>query len=125
MDREKEDATMGTMREIKAYIRPERLSRLLDALRCTGACRFYVSHVHALGAGVDPDRLRPSFEEEGTYMEKVKLELLCEAERVHEVVETIREHAATGHRGDGVVVVTPVETVVSLRTGDRDALALL
>ncbi|NIP58523.1 MAG: hypothetical protein GWM92_09550 [Gemmatimonadetes bacterium] len=116
---------MGMIREIKAYVRSDCVSDVLRALRRVGGSRFYLSHVHAVGAGIDPDELRISLEEGSSYMEKVKLEILCEAEQAEALVEAIRDTACTGHRGDGVVVVGTVEETVNIRTGDRDDLALL
>jgi nitrogen regulatory protein P-II 1 len=40
------------------------------------------------------------------------------------VVALVVKAAQTGRIGDGKVWVTPVETVVRVRTGDRDAAAL-
>lgn len=116
---------MSTIREIKAYVRNDRVSAVLGALRRIGCSRFYLSHVHALGAGTDPEELRISLEEGASYMDKLEVEVLCEADDVGAVVEAIRDTASTGHRGDGIVVVRTVDEIVSIRTGDRDALALL
>jgi nitrogen regulatory protein P-II 1 len=40
------------------------------------------------------------------------------------VCDTVVRAAATGRIGDGKVWVTPLETVVRVRTGDRDEAAL-
>jgi len=53
------------------------------------------------------------------------VELVVPAEKVEAVTVVIRDQAGTGHRGDGVVVVTDVDSVVNVRTGDRGELALL
>ncbi|MCJ7630356.1 MAG: P-II family nitrogen regulator [Longimicrobiales bacterium] len=49
----------------------------------------------------------------------------CPAERVGELVEVILVCAQTGHRGDGVIIVSEVTDVVSVRTGDHDRVAWL
>ena len=41
-----------------------------------------------------------------------------------DVVGIIQKTAQTGRIGDGKVWVSPVETVVRVRTGDRDAAAI-
>ena len=43
---------------------------------------------------------------------------------VDKVVDTIAAAARTGAIGDGKVFVTPVETAVRIRTGERDEAAL-
>lgn len=116
---------MSAMREVKAIVRTDCLSRLVQALKEANAARFYVSRVHALGAGVDPEDFRVSMDEGEAYTEKTKVEFLCPAERVDELVEVIRRCAQTGNRGDGVIIVSEVTDVVSIRTGDHDRVALL
>ena len=59
------------------------------------------------------------------YTEKAKVEFLCRAESTEEIVALIREWAHTGHRGDGVVIISDVTDVVNVRTGDRDGIALI
>ena len=116
---------MSDMKELKTIVRTESVARLVEALQNAGVSRLWVCHVHSLGAGVDPEDFRPSFEEGASYTEKAKLEFLAPADQVDDLIDVVREHAGTGHRGDGVVVVTDVADVVNVRTGDHDRLALL
>ncbi len=113
------------MKRIEAIVRVERVAPVVAALREAGVPRLTVSHVHALGSGVDPEDYRLSFEDEAAYTEKAKILLVCPAERVDRVVEVVRRDGRTGHRGDGVVFVSDVERVVKIRTGVEDALALM
>ena len=55
---------------------------------------------------------------------KIKLDLLAEDEDVEALIDVIAKAAQTGKIGDGKVWVTPVETVLRLRTGERGAEAL-
>jgi nitrogen regulatory protein P-II 1 len=55
---------------------------------------------------------------------KVRLEVLVNSEDVDIVVDALLDAARTGKIGDGKVWVTPVESVVRVRTGERDADAL-
>lgn len=116
---------MSELRHVRAIIRTDRLSRLVQGLKKASVTRFYVSRVHALGAGVDPEEFRVSMDEGEAYTEKSKVEFLCLVDRVEELVEVIRSCAQTGHRGDGVILVSEVSDVVSVRTGDHDRVALL
>lgn len=113
------------MKEVKAIIRKERVDAVVHALRAAGVTRLWTSHVHALGRGVDPEEAHLSLEEGAEFMEKAKIELFCRTEDLEVVIRAIREHAATGHRGDGLVAVTPLERLVSVRTGDEELLAVL
>lgn len=113
------------MKEVKVIVRKERVDALVHALRGGGVTRLWTSHVHALGVGVDPEKAHLSMEEGAEFMEKAKVELFCRSEDLEEVIRIVREHAATGHRGDGLIAVTPLERLVSVRTGDEELLAVL
>jgi nitrogen regulatory protein P-II 1 len=55
---------------------------------------------------------------------KVRVEVLVEDFDADKVVDGIVQSARTGKIGDGKVWVTPVETVVRVRTGERGADAI-
>jgi nitrogen regulatory protein P-II 1 len=55
---------------------------------------------------------------------KIRIEIVVESADVDDVVEIIVKTAQTGRIGDGKVWVQPVESVVRVRTGDRDEAAL-
>ncbi len=116
---------MSELKQITAIVRTDCVPHLLKALRGTDVTRFYLSRVHAVGAGVDPEDFRVSLDDGSVYTEKTRVEFLCPAQRSDDLVDVVREWARTGHRGDGVVVVSDVLDVVNVRTGDRDVVALL
>ncbi|MCG6988409.1 MAG: P-II family nitrogen regulator [Gemmatimonadetes bacterium] len=116
---------MPRLKDVRAVVRTECVEDLVQALRDAEVPRFYVSHVHVLGAGIDPRSARRSPDEGAAYTEKAQVEFLCPADRADDLVELIRERACTGHRGDGVVIVSDVTDVVSVRTGEHDRIALL
>ncbi len=74
---------------------------------------------------MDPDQYRLSMEEESAYTEKARIDVVCEGGAVEGLVETIRRHARTGQRGDGIILVRELERIVKIRTGDENALALV
>lgn len=112
------------MREIKAYVRPERLEAVVRALHDGGIGHLVVTHVHSLGKQVDPATVRISMEAGTRYTEHAKIEFVCTAPEVDHFVILIREQARTGERGDGMIFVSPVERAVKIRTGvaGREAL---
>jgi nitrogen regulatory protein P-II 1 len=55
---------------------------------------------------------------------KVRIEIVVDDGAVEKVIDTVTQAARTGKIGDGKVWVTPVETVVRVRTGERGADAL-
>ena len=58
------------------------------------------------------------------YLQKLKIEVVIDDSRVETVVNAIAEAAKTGEIGDGKIFISPVDTVVRIRTGDRDSSAL-
>lgn len=116
---------MHALKEIKAVVRRDCVPELIRALKGADITRFFVSRIHALGAGVDPEDYKLSLDDGEAYTEKAKVEFLCGAEEAEAIVALIREWARTGHRGDGVVIVSNVSDVVNVRTGDRNHIALI
>ena len=58
------------------------------------------------------------------FVPKVRVEVVVDDASVDKVVDAVVQAARTGKIGDGKVWVTPVETVVRVRTGERGADAL-
>ena len=55
---------------------------------------------------------------------KIRIEIVVDSADADAVVQTIVGAAQTGRIGDGKVWVTSVESVVRVRTGDRDQSAI-
>jgi nitrogen regulatory protein P-II 1 len=55
---------------------------------------------------------------------KVRVEVVVEDGDVEDVVGIIAKAAHTGRIGDGKVWVIPVDTIVRVRTGEKDAAAI-
>ena len=103
------------MKEIKAIIRPNKLSQLREALReLPGFPGMTVSRVEGCSA---PSRhvLRRNIKDELTdYTAKVRVEIVAPDELADPVVECIAQVSQTGQVGDGLVWVTEVERAVFL-----------
>lgn len=108
------------MKLIRAYIRTFMADEVINALKDAKAPRISAMDVKTLGDEVDPDQLKISIELGSTYTTMVKLELICSDDFVDRVKQIILKHARTGHRGDGLIAVSPVEEAVSIRTGKGD-----
>nr|WP_254821500.1 P-II family nitrogen regulator [Haloglomus halophilum] len=104
---------------VMAYVRPDRLEAVKEALAAVGAPSLTVTQVS--GRGSQPP-------EEGqwrgeTYTvdlhRKAKVECVVADVPVDDVVEAIADAAHTGDPGDGKVFVLPVERALQIRTGKR------
>ncbi len=98
------------MKEIKAIIQPFMLDKVLDALH----------EIDGL-PGVTVSEARAVSLERGHYEQivKVKLEMMVPEHIVDQVVGTIQSVAHTGNPGDGGIFIIPVESAISIRTGER------
>jgi len=53
-----------------------------------------------------------------------KVEVVVENEKVNSVIDAIAEAAKTGEIGDGKIFITSIDSVMRIRTGDKDEEAL-
>jgi nitrogen regulatory protein P-II 1 len=58
------------------------------------------------------------------FVPKIRVEVVVDEARVDKTIDALVAAARTGKIGDGKVWVTPVETVVRVRTGERGLDAL-
>lgn len=107
------------MKEIKAYIRPERVDNVVRALEESGFCCMTIVNVSGLGQFSDPKKAKYSFEFVEKYSKAVKVELVCNSDQADEVVDAIIRGGRTQKSGDGVIFVSPVERSVKIRTGEE------
>jgi len=106
------------MKEIKAFIRPQMLDPVVDALESRpDSPGLTVSDVRGWGhvKGEAVPRLT----------ERVKLEIVVPDDEVDEVVSAIVEKAHTGHSGDGKIFVSAVERGIRIRTGETGRKAVV
>jgi nitrogen regulatory protein P-II 1 len=63
-------------------------------------------------------------EYEVTLIPKVKIEVVIENNQTKNVVDAIIQNSKTGQIGDGKIFIFPIEEVVRIRTGERNAAAI-
>jgi nitrogen regulatory protein P-II 1 len=112
------------MKKIEAIIREEKLNAVKKALEEKSYFGMTVSEVSGRGKqkGI-PLQWRVG-EYRVDLLPKLKLELVVLDEDVDLAIEAIIRNARTGETGDGKIFVMPVESVVRVRTGDRDENAI-
>ena len=112
------------MKKIEAIIRPFKLEDVKIALVNSGIVGMTVSEVRGFGRQKGQvERYRGS-EFTVEFLQKLKVEVVVEDERVNSVIEAIAEAAKTGEIGDGKIFITSIDSVVRIRTGDKDEEAL-
>ena len=112
------------MKKIEAIIRPFKLEDVKIALVNSGIVGMTVSEVRGFGRQKGQvERYRGS-EFTVEFLQKLKVEVVVEDERVNSVIDAIAEAAKTGEIGDGKIFITSIDSVVRIRTGDKDDEAL-
>ena len=112
------------MKEVEAIIRPFKLDDVKMALVNAGIVGMTVTEVRGFGRQKGQvERYRGS-EYTVEFLQKLKLEIVVEEDKVDTVVSAVQEAARTGEIGDGKIFVSPVDSVVRIRTGDRDGTAI-
>ena len=112
------------MKKVEAVIRPFKLEDVKLALVNVGIVGMTVSEVRGFGRQKGQvERYRGS-EFTVEFLQKLKVEVVIDDDRVDAVINAIAEAAKTGEIGDGKIFVSSVDTVVRIRTGDRDSSAL-
>ena len=112
------------MKKIEAIIRPFKLEDVKIALVNSGIVGMTVSEVRGFGRQKGQvERYRGS-EFTVEFLQKLKVEVVVEEEKVNSVIDAIAEAAKTGEIGDGKIFITSIDSVVRIRTGDKDEDAL-
>jgi len=112
------------MKKIEAIIRPFKLEDVKIALVNSGIVGMTVSEVRGFGRQKGQvERYRGS-EFTVEFLQKLKVEVVVEDEKVNSVIDAIAEAAKTGEIGDGKIFITAIDSVVRIRTGDKDEEAL-
>jgi nitrogen regulatory protein P-II 2 len=113
-----------SMKKIEAIIRPFKLEDVKIALVNAGIVGMTVSEVRGFGRQKGQvERYRGS-EFTVEFLQKLKLEIVVDDDKVGTVVSAVQEAARTGEIGDGKIFISPVETVIRIRTSDRDSDAI-
>lgn len=104
------------MKEIRAYVQPFVLGRLVQSLMeipgfpgmsvvdCDGFGRVLVDS----GQAFDP------------FISKKRIEIILDDEMVEAVIDVMLARAHTGRPGDGRIFIYDVKEAISIRTGNRD-----
>ena len=104
------------MRMVVAVVRPERLQSVKDGLRDIGVYGMTITHVTGRGKQkglVFTTRVGEFIVDE---IEKTKIEIVVDDDKVDCVVANIRENAETGHPGDGRIFIIPVLESIRIRS---------
>lgn len=111
-------------KKIEAIIREEKLNDVKEALHRIGIVGMNVSEVR--GHGREGGVVLTG--RQGTYkvdlLPRIQVNIVLSDHNVEATVQAISDAARTGHVGDGLIFISPVEEVIRIRTGERGREAL-
>ena len=107
------------MKLLTAIVKPFALDDVREALQDLGILGMTVSEVRGYGRQKGHTEVYRGAEYTVDFVAKVRIEVLLDDDQVDKAMTAVIGAARTGKIGDGKVWVTPVETVMRVRTGER------
>lgn len=108
------------MKKVEAIIRSSKFKQVREALLKAGVGFFTYWEVKGSGHQKGEHMVYRGTAYDIGYIARIQLEILVSEDKVEKVIETIIEAAKTGEMGDGKIVVSAVEHVRRIRTGETD-----
>lgn len=112
------------MKLVTAIFKPSRLDAVIDALGESGTSGLTVSEVRGYGRQQGKTEVYRGAEYEVRLLPKVQIDVACADGDAERVAETIMTAANTGTIGDGKIFIRGLDTVIRIRTGERDEKAI-
>lgn len=112
------------MKLVTAVIKPHKWEDVREALETFGVTGMTVSEVSGYGRQKGHTEVYRGAEYDIALVPKIRIEIVVDDSDAEDVVGIVAKSAQTGRIGDGKVWVATVDTVVRVRTGDRDESAI-
>ncbi len=107
------------MKLVTAIVKPFVLEDVKGALEQLGVLGMTVSEVQGYGRQKGHTEVYRGAEYSVDFVPKVRVEVVADDALADKVVDAVVEAARTGKIGDGKVWVSPVDSVIRVRTGER------
>ena len=95
-----------------------------QGLQAVGVAGMTVSEVSGFGRQKGHTEVYRGAEYKVDLIPKVKVELIADEKEVPQIIEAITKAANTGSIGDGKIWVTSIDSVVRIRTGEKNGDAI-
>lgn len=106
--------------KMECIIKSSKLEEVRDALIRYGVSGLTISKVAGFGAHRGHTEVYRGALYNIDLQPEVKLELFIPEEEVEKVERVVLAAAQTGQEGDGNIIVTPIASILHIRTGERD-----
>ena len=112
------------MKLITAIVKPAKVDDIKVALQAAGVHGMTVSETRGFGRQKGHTEIYRGAEYTVDFIPKARIEVLADDAECDHIVDLIVNTANTGSIGDGKLWVSPIDTVVRIRTGERGSDAL-
>ena len=112
------------MKLVTAVIKPHKWEDVREALETFGVTGMTVSEVSGYGRQKGHTEVYRGAEYDIALVPKIRIEIVVDDSDVADVTDIVVKAAQTGRIGDGKVWISTVESVIRVRTGERDEAAL-
>jgi nitrogen regulatory protein P-II 1 len=112
------------MRLVTALVKPFKLDDIKEALSEMGLAGITITEAKGFGRQRGHTEVYRGAEYTVEFVPKVRIEVLTDDDDARRVADTIVNAARTGQIGDGKVWISPVDTIIRVRTGEMDHDAL-
>ena len=112
------------MKLVIAYIRPEKLREVKAALKKRDIAKLSVTNSLGCGQQGGYEENYRGVIKEINLLKKIRIEIAANDEFVEKIIDAITESAHTGKMGDGKIIITPIEDVIRIRTGEKGKKAI-
>ncbi|MCD4524769.1 P-II family nitrogen regulator [Nocardioides sp. cx-173] len=112
------------MKLVTAVIKPHKWEEVRMALEAAGVTGMTVSEVSGYGRQKGHTEVYRGAEYDVALVPKIRLEIVVGDDDAATIVSTIQTSAGTGRIGDGKIWTSPLDSVIRVRTGDRDDAAI-
>jgi nitrogen regulatory protein P-II 2 len=107
------------MKLIIAYVQPERLNDIKQALYAAEVFKMSITNALGCGQQMGYHQTYRGVDVEVNLLKKVRIEIAINAEFVQPTVDAIIQGARTDKIGDGKIFVMPMENCIRIRTGEE------
>ena len=106
------------MKLIIAYIQPEKLNDVKQALYAADVYKMSVTNALGCGQQKGYHESYRGVDIEVNLLKKIRLEIAVNADYIQPTVDAIIKGARTGEIGDGKIFVMPLDECIRIRTGE-------
>ncbi|HLR85077.1 MAG TPA: P-II family nitrogen regulator [Nocardioidaceae bacterium] len=112
------------MKLVTAVIKPHKWEEVREALETFGVSGMTVTEASGYGRQKGHTEVYRGAEYDVALVPKLRVEVAVEDDEADDVLSVVVKSAQTGKIGDGKVWVTPLDSVVRVRTGEVDGEAI-